>query len=61
MLPAVKCKIYANQLKVFDKIFNIHQIGSVQVIVGPIQVQLHRTTSYNVQLVTMYRGGSRIF
>ena len=33
------------RIRVFDKIFNLHQIGSM---VGPIWFQLHHSTSYNV-------------
>ena len=45
VLPILSYRI---SLRGFDKIFNMHQIGSVQAITGPIQIQLHCTTSYNV-------------
>ena len=35
--------------RVFDKIFNLHQIGSVQAIAEPIQFQLHHTM-YNINI-----------
>ena len=39
-------KVLMMSYRVFDKIFYLHQIGSVQAMAEPIQFQLHHTTSH---------------
>ena len=46
-MPSSSSPFSTNEnVRVFDKIFYLHQIGSVQAIAEPIQFQLHHTTSY---------------